>query len=196
MLLRAAAQLRTALQQQRSSWMIMLRHPPARLADVSNLLQEGDAAGQLRLRDARQGDGTPAPVTKLGVSGWQVLPQVWQRCLLGLRARVGPHSAAIRAIAWLPLLAWLGPAAMRTKFDLAHGSGAAGTPAPPDPYLPVPLPPRWVQVFKYGDTHSGGSTKLEIYFSFGGLLMKLVGDPSKLKVIEVDSTVYLLIRRL
>jgi DNA-directed RNA polymerase I, II, and III subunit RPABC3 len=51
-------------------------------------------------------------------------------------------------------------------------------------------------VFKYGDSTSGGATKLEIYFSFGGLLMKLVGDPTKLKVIEVDSAVYLLIRRL
>ncbi|KAI8469993.1 MAG: RNA polymerase [Monoraphidium minutum] len=52
------------------------------------------------------------------------------------------------------------------------------------------------KVFKYGDSTSGGQTKLEIYFSFGGLLMKLVGDPTKLKVIEVDSAVYLLIRRL
>jgi len=52
------------------------------------------------------------------------------------------------------------------------------------------------KVFKYGDVNVGGATKLEIYFSFGGLLMKLVGDPSKLKVIEVDSAVYLLIRRL
>lgn len=52
------------------------------------------------------------------------------------------------------------------------------------------------KVFKYGDTNAGGTTKLEIYFSFGGLLMKLVGDPSKLKVIEVDSAVYLLMRRL
>lgn len=53
-----------------------------------------------------------------------------------------------------------------------------------------------MQVFKYGDSSSGGSTKLEIYFSFGGLLMKLVGDPSKLKVIEVDSAVYLLMKKL
>jgi hypothetical protein len=60
-------------------------------------------------------------------------------------------------------------------------------------HLPPPTPR---QVFKYGDTTAGGATKLEIYFSFGGLLMKLVGDPSKLKVMEVDSTVYLLIRRL
>jgi DNA-directed RNA polymerase I, II, and III subunit RPABC3 len=60
--------------------------------------------------------------------------------------------------------------------------------------LPRPAPA--AQVFKYGDNTSGGTTKLEIYFSFGGLLMKLVGDPTKLKVIEVDSAVYLLIRRL
>ncbi|GBF88412.1 DNA-directed RNA polymerase IV and V subunit 8B-like [Raphidocelis subcapitata] len=52
------------------------------------------------------------------------------------------------------------------------------------------------KVFKYGDNSSGGATKLEIYFSFGGLLMKLVGNPDKLNVIQVDSPVYLLIRRL
>ena len=61
---------------------------------------------------------------------------------------------------------------------------------------PIGAPSRPSKVFKYGDSSSGGATKLEIYFSFGGLLMKLVGDPSKLKVIEVDSPVYLLIRKL
>jgi DNA-directed RNA polymerase I, II, and III subunit RPABC3 len=57
-------------------------------------------------------------------------------------------------------------------------------------------PPTPLQVFKYGDSSSGGATKLEVYFSFGGLLMKLVGNPDKLNVIQVDSPVYLLIRRL
>lgn len=51
-------------------------------------------------------------------------------------------------------------------------------------------------MFKYGDTTAGGAARLEVYVSFGGLLMKLVGDPAKLRAIAIDSSVYLLIRRL
>lgn len=36
---------------------------------------------------------------------------------------------------------------------------------------------------------------LQVYTSFGGLLMKLRGDPSKLAVLVVDSKVYLLMRK-
>lgn len=36
---------------------------------------------------------------------------------------------------------------------------------------------------------------MEVYISFGGLLMLLVGDPKKLADLEVDSSVYLLVRR-
>ena len=49
------------------------------------------------------------------------------------------------------------------------------------------------KVFKYGD---GSASRLEAYFSFGGLLMRLAGDPAKLRAIAVDSPVYLLMRRL
>ena len=38
-------------------------------------------------------------------------------------------------------------------------------------------------------------TKVKVYISFGGLLMLLTGDLHKLKDLEVDSTVYLLIRK-
>jgi hypothetical protein len=57
-------------------------------------------------------------------------------------------------------------------------------------------PPPHTQVFKYGDSSSGGAPRLEIYFSFGGLLMRLAGDPTKLRTIAVDSAVYLLVRKL
>lgn len=50
------------------------------------------------------------------------------------------------------------------------------------------------KVFKWKDTKAGGQTKLEVYVSFGGLLMQLVGDPQKLEVLELDSHVYLLMR--
>lgn len=54
------------------------------------------------------------------------------------------------------------------------------------------------KVFKYGDApgSGGGGARLEVYFSFGGLLMRLAGDPSKLRTMAVDSVVYLLMRKL
>ena len=36
---------------------------------------------------------------------------------------------------------------------------------------------------------------MEVYISFGGLLMLLIGDPKKLEDLEVDSPVYVLIRK-
>lgn len=51
------------------------------------------------------------------------------------------------------------------------------------------------QVYKYKDTFAGGQIKVEVYISFGGLLMLLVGDPKKLQDLEVDSSVYLLVRK-
>jgi hypothetical protein len=40
-----------------------------------------------------------------------------------------------------------------------------------------------------------GGVKVSVFVSFGGLLMKLSGDPAKLNVLEVDSKVYLLMRK-
>ncbi len=37
---------------------------------------------------------------------------------------------------------------------------------------------------------------MEVFVSFGGLLMKLAGDPAKLEPIEVDNNVYLLLKKL
>lgn len=50
-------------------------------------------------------------------------------------------------------------------------------------------------VYKYKPDTSGAAIKVEVFVSFGGLLMKVKGDPAKLQVLEVDSTVYLLMRK-
>lgn len=55
--------------------------------------------------------------------------------------------------------------------------------------------PCFPQVYKYKDAFAGGQIKVEVYISFGGLLMLLVGDPKKLQDLEVDSSVYLLVRK-
>lgn len=51
------------------------------------------------------------------------------------------------------------------------------------------------KIFKYKDSSKPGSIKVQVYISFGGLLMQLVGDPKKLETLEVDNNVYLLIRK-
>lgn len=52
------------------------------------------------------------------------------------------------------------------------------------------------KVFKVRDQSApGGLTKAEVYISYGGLLMQLVGDPKKLEALELDSNVYLLVRK-
>jgi hypothetical protein len=57
------------------------------------------------------------------------------------------------------------------------------------------LSPSITQVFKYKDSSASGQVRVEVYISFGGLLMQLVGDPKKLEDLEVDSSVYLLMRK-
>jgi len=51
------------------------------------------------------------------------------------------------------------------------------------------------KVFKYQE-ESSPSLKVSVYVSFGGLLMLLKGDPRNLTGIELDSRIYLLIRKL
>jgi hypothetical protein len=53
------------------------------------------------------------------------------------------------------------------------------------------------KVYKYKDTpdKDNNQVKVEVYVSYGGLLMKLSGDPRKLEELELDSNVYLLIRK-
>ncbi|XP_013783747.1 DNA-directed RNA polymerases I, II, and III subunit RPABC3-like isoform X1 [Limulus polyphemus] len=47
-----------------------------------------------------------------------------------------------------------------------------------------------------GDDCAGETTRLAAYVSFGGLLMRLQGDPNNLHGFEVDSQVYLLMKKL
>jgi len=51
------------------------------------------------------------------------------------------------------------------------------------------------KVFKYQE-ESSPSLKVSVFVSFGGLLMLLKGDPRNLGGIELDSRIYLLMRRL
>lgn len=51
------------------------------------------------------------------------------------------------------------------------------------------------KVFKFRDQTIGGQVRVEVTASFGGLLMQLVGDPKKLESLEVDNSIYLLMRK-
>ena len=51
------------------------------------------------------------------------------------------------------------------------------------------------KVFKYKDAAKDGKVKAEVYASFGGLLMQMSGDPKKLDEVDVDQSVYLLMRK-
>jgi len=51
------------------------------------------------------------------------------------------------------------------------------------------------KVFKYKDAAKDGRVKAEVYASFGGLLMQMSGDPKQLDELDVDQSVYLLIRK-
>lgn len=50
-------------------------------------------------------------------------------------------------------------------------------------------------VYKYKPDTSGPAPRLEVYASFGGLLLRLKGDPVKLGVLGVDDKIYMLLRR-
>lgn len=51
------------------------------------------------------------------------------------------------------------------------------------------------KVFKFKDNHNTGQLKVEVYVSYGGLLMQITGSPKELESLEVDSNVFLLMRR-
>lgn len=53
------------------------------------------------------------------------------------------------------------------------------------------------KVFKYKDAlmKKGQAVKAEVYASFGGLLMQLSGDPKKLESLDVDQSLYLMMRK-
>lgn len=47
-----------------------------------------------------------------------------------------------------------------------------------------------------GEESGPDQTKMYVYISFGGLLMRLHGEASVLSGLDVDKTVYLLIKKL
>lgn len=51
------------------------------------------------------------------------------------------------------------------------------------------------KVFKYKDAAKQGKVRAEVYASFGGLLMQMSGEPKRLDDLDVDQSVYLLIRK-
>jgi DNA-directed RNA polymerases I, II, and III subunit RPABC3 len=51
------------------------------------------------------------------------------------------------------------------------------------------------KIFKYRTTSTGGQLRVEITISFGGLLLQLVGDATKLEGLELDTFIFLLIRK-
>mmetsp|Transcript_40185 Transcript_40185/g.89160 ORF Transcript_40185/g.89160 Transcript_40185/m.89160 type:complete len:154 (-) Transcript_40185:913-1374(-) len=77
-----------------------------------------------------------------------------------------------------------------SKYD-ATFPGLSGKPSLMDKYEYV----MYGKIFKYKDNSQSGQVRVEVYISFGGLLMQLVGDPKKLQDLEVDSSVYLLMRK-
>ena len=48
---------------------------------------------------------------------------------------------------------------------------------------------------RWGGGLQGGQPKVEVTISFGGLLLQLVGDPTKLEVLELDTFIFLLMRK-
>ncbi|XP_068635572.1 DNA-directed RNA polymerases II and V subunit 8A-like isoform X2 [Aristolochia californica] len=51
------------------------------------------------------------------------------------------------------------------------------------------------KLFKISEEGSGPNVKVEIYVSFGGLLMMLKGDPSNAANFELDQRLFLLMRK-
>jgi DNA-directed RNA polymerase I, II, and III subunit RPABC3 len=47
-----------------------------------------------------------------------------------------------------------------------------------------------------GDDAGSEANKMSVYISFGGLLMRIQGEASVLSGLEVDKTIYLLIKKL
>ncbi|GAV08024.1 hypothetical protein RvY_17782 [Ramazzottius varieornatus] len=52
------------------------------------------------------------------------------------------------------------------------------------------------KIYRLDDDASSETGRLAAYVSFGGLLMRLQGDPSNLLNFEVDNNVYLLMKKL
>jgi DNA-directed RNA polymerase I, II, and III subunit RPABC3 len=51
------------------------------------------------------------------------------------------------------------------------------------------------KLYKISEDNSGANVKVEIYVSFGGLLMLLKGDPGNIANFELDQRLFLLMRK-
>lgn len=51
------------------------------------------------------------------------------------------------------------------------------------------------KIFKFKSATSGGQQKVEVTISFGGLLLQLIGEPAKLEGLELDTFIFLLMRK-
>lgn len=51
------------------------------------------------------------------------------------------------------------------------------------------------KLYKFSDQELNGAVKIEVFVSFGGLLMLLKGDPSNLGKLMLDQRLYLLMRK-
>lgn len=51
------------------------------------------------------------------------------------------------------------------------------------------------KIFKFRNTSVGGQLRVEVTISFGGLLLQIVGDANKLEGLELDTFIFLLIRK-
>ncbi|KAL6785442.1 RPB8 [Auxenochlorella protothecoides x Auxenochlorella symbiontica] len=51
------------------------------------------------------------------------------------------------------------------------------------------------KIFKFKDSSSGGQVRAEVFVSFGGLLMQLIGDPKRLADLDVDEDIFLLLKK-
>ena len=76
-----------------------------------------------------------------------------------------------------------------TPAQTLHGSSKAKTLADRYEYV------MHGKIFKYRTTNAGGQLRVEVTISFGGLLLQMVGDATKLEGLELDTFIFLLIRK-
>ena len=63
------------------------------------------------------------------------------------------------------------------------------------PQVPAPEQAIRVSSAKHLIFWRATQVRVDVFISFGGLLMQLTGDPSKLEDLHVDAQVYLLMRK-
>ena len=51
------------------------------------------------------------------------------------------------------------------------------------------------KVFKFKETSDSAVPRVEVYIAYGGLLMQLTGDPTRVVSLRLDDNVFLLIKK-